>query len=84
MTFSAVISNANKDAFVWERPWTFYVGVATPCVVALLIANIVTTYTGLRKPERVSSSIECCYQNTGIATSVAISMFNGNALVEAM
>mmetsp|Transcript_15888 Transcript_15888/g.33858 ORF Transcript_15888/g.33858 Transcript_15888/m.33858 type:complete len:416 (+) Transcript_15888:217-1464(+) len=84
LIFSAVISNANKDAFLWQRSWKFYVGVAAPCVVALLIANIVTTYTGLKKPERFSSSIECCYQNTGIATSVALSMFNGNALSEAM
>ena len=29
-------------------------------------------------------SIECCYQNVGIATSVALTMFQGNELSEAM
>ena len=29
-------------------------------------------------------SIECCYQNVGIATSVALTMFNGTDLAEAI
>lgn len=69
---------------IWERDAKFYFGVAMPCVVALLLSNIMTTYAGLKKPERVTASIECCYQNGGIATSVALTMFKGNDLAEAM
>lgn len=32
----------------------------------------------LEKPERVAVAVESCYQNTGIATSVAVFMFNSN------
>mmetsp|Transcript_20094 Transcript_20094/g.46606 ORF Transcript_20094/g.46606 Transcript_20094/m.46606 type:complete len:302 (-) Transcript_20094:73-978(-) len=32
----------------------------------------------LEKPERVAVAVECCYQNTGIATSVALTMFENN------
>lgn len=84
LIFSAIVSNGNEESQMWQRNWKFYVGCFMPCVFALITANIVTTYTGLKKPERVASSIECCYQNTGIAASVAISMFQGNNLSEAM
>jgi hypothetical protein len=69
---------------IFNREWKFYVGVASPCLVALLISNIVTTATHLKRPERVTVSVECCYQNVGIATSVALAMFDGNDLKEAM
>mmetsp|Transcript_13072 Transcript_13072/g.22419 ORF Transcript_13072/g.22419 Transcript_13072/m.22419 type:complete len:206 (+) Transcript_13072:3-620(+) len=55
-----------------------------PCVIALFLSNIMSTYSGLKKPERVTSCIECCYQNCGIATSVALSMFQGEERAEAM
>ena len=69
---------------MWERSWKFYVGVSAPCIVALIISNFVTTACGLLKPERVTVSIEGCYQNIGIATSVALAMFDGDELAEAM
>ena len=66
-----------------ERDAKFFFGVALPIVVALFLSNIMTTYAGLKKPERVTSCIECCYQNCGIATSVALSMFQGEDLAKA-
>jgi hypothetical protein len=57
-----------------DRDSSFYFGVAGPCLVGLVLANIVTTVLRLQRPERVAVSIECCYQNVGIATSVALSM----------
>jgi len=81
---SGIASNSMDGAKIWERDAKFYVGVAMPCVVALFISNILSTYSGLKKPERVTSCIECCYQNCGIATSVALSMFKGDDLAEAM
>eukprot|EP00549_Striatella_unipunctata_P015584 CAMPEP_0118679888 /NCGR_PEP_ID=MMETSP0800-20121206/4039_1 /TAXON_ID=210618 ORGANISM="Striatella unipunctata, Strain CCMP2910" /NCGR_SAMPLE_ID=MMETSP0800 /ASSEMBLY_ACC=CAM_ASM_000638 /LENGTH=381 /DNA_ID=CAMNT_0006575935 /DNA_START=140 /DNA_END=1285 /DNA_ORIENTATION=+ len=84
VVFSAVLSSSDEDSQMWERPWKFYFGVAAPCVFGLIIANLITTGLTLRKPERVTVSIECCYQNVGIATSVAMTMFDGDELAEAM
>jgi hypothetical protein len=60
----------------WSQPWAFYVGVAFPCLVGIAVANIIARSVRLSPPETVAISIECCYQNTGIATSVAITMFS--------
>jgi len=76
--FSAVMSTATeKEARLWNREPLFYLAVALPCICGLLLANAVTSVMSLWRPERVTISIECCYQNIGIATSVALSMFNG-------
>jgi len=83
--FSATMSHTGGgDSRIWNRDWKFYVGVAAPCFVGLTFANIFTTMFRLKKPERVTVSIECCYQNVGIATSVALTMFEGKDLSEAM
>jgi len=78
--FSVVVSSVNvpRDARLWNRGANFYFGVALPCFCGLLIATALTTALKLWKPERVAVSIECCYQNIGIATSVALSMFRGD------
>jgi len=62
----------------------FFVGVACPCVLGLATANVISTCNKLKKPERVTVSVESCYQNAGIATSVAINMFEGDQLAEAI
>jgi len=67
-----------------DRSYKFYFGVASPCILGMLIANGMTSFFNLPKPERISVSIECCYQNVGIATSVAMTMFEGEALGEAI
>uniref|UniRef100_A0A7S1ZP77 Uncharacterized protein n=1 Tax=Trieres chinensis TaxID=1514140 RepID=A0A7S1ZP77_TRICV len=85
VVFSALVSNSGGgEAQLWERPWKFYVGVAAPCVLGLAFSNGVTSLFKLKKPERITVSIECCYQNVGIATSVALTMFEGQDLAEAM
>ena len=84
VVFSAVLSNSDEESALWERPWRFYFGVAAPCLFGLIIANAMTTTFSLLRPERVAVSIECCYQNVGIATSMALTMFDGDELAEAM
>eukprot|EP00543_Licmophora_paradoxa_P005235 CAMPEP_0202453040 /NCGR_PEP_ID=MMETSP1360-20130828/11112_1 /ASSEMBLY_ACC=CAM_ASM_000848 /TAXON_ID=515479 /ORGANISM="Licmophora paradoxa, Strain CCMP2313" /LENGTH=217 /DNA_ID=CAMNT_0049072029 /DNA_START=77 /DNA_END=730 /DNA_ORIENTATION=+ len=84
VVFSVLLSGSDDEAGLWSRSSTFYIGVAAPCVLGLIVANIITSQYQLRKPERVTVSIECCYQNVGIATSVALTMFKGNELAEAM
>lgn len=85
--FSIFISTRNGDeteSTLWVQPWEFYFGVALPCVVGLCIANFLSTFFKLEKPERVTVSVECCYQNVGIAASVALTMFDGDDLNQAI
>jgi len=83
--FSILVSKSDDvNGNITGRDYNFYFGVASPCIFGLLISNLLTSYFKLSKPERVSVSVECCYQNVGIATSVAIAMFNGIELGEAI
>lgn len=83
--FSATVSNSgDADSKVWARHWTFYVGIPLPCILGLLVANIIATICKLKPPERVTVAIECCYQNVGIASSLALTMFRGSDLNDAM
>ena len=65
-----------SDTNILSMDWSFYVGVAFPCLVGIALANVLSRAARLSPPETVAISIECCYQNTGIATSVAITMFD--------
>jgi len=47
----------------WSLPLAFYIGVASPCVVGVVLANTLSRILfRLSKPECVTISIECCYQ----------------------
>jgi len=61
-----------------------YVAIAIPCLLALGVATILPTLLRLPKPERLTTAVECAYQNTGIATSAALSLFSGDDLQLAM
>jgi predicted Na+-dependent transporter len=82
--FSGALSNSNSETQLWDRDWKFFVAVAAPAVLGLILANVISTGASLLKPERVTVSIECVYQNVGIATSVALAMFDGDELAEAI
>ena len=76
--FSVFLSSGADGAEnnFWNQEWAFYVGVAFPCLVGIALANVIARSLRLAPPETVAISIECCYQNTGIATSVAIAMYD--------
>lgn len=78
VVFSAVVTSlsGSNEAQIWGQPWSFYVGVTSPCLVGLFIATILATIARLKKPEVISVGVECCYQNVGIATSAAVAMFD--------
>ena len=61
-----------------------YVAIALPCLMGLVVATILPTLLRFSKPERLTTAVECCYQNTGIATSAALSLFSGTDLQLAM
>jgi predicted Na+-dependent transporter len=76
ITLSVTVSSSQHKAAVWDQDASFYIGVALPAAFGLAIATYLSTKCRLDKPERVAVAVEACYQNTGIATSVALTMFN--------
>lgn len=77
--FSAFLGSggaSGAETNFWSLPWSFYVGTAFPCVIGMALANLISRSIRLSHPEVVAISIECCYQNTAIATSVAVTMFS--------
>lgn len=84
VVFSAVVSSTGQDSSIWSQTATFYIGCAIPAIVGVCLATYMATKLALDKPERVSVAVEGCYQNTGIATSVAASMFTGAQLKSAI
>ncbi|KAL7527905.1 hypothetical protein ACHAXR_005978 [Thalassiosira sp. AJA248-18] len=61
-----------------------YFAICLPCFLGLVIATTLATLLKLEKPQRLTTAVECCYQNTGIATSAALSLFTGDDLQKAM
>jgi predicted Na+-dependent transporter len=82
--FSAILSSSNENARIWDRDARFYCGIALPSFIALIVSNIVTLSLKLPHVEVVTISIESCYQNVGIAMSVALATFYGEALARAV
>jgi len=77
--FSVLVSSEDRGGGdVWNQKPMFYIAVAVPCLFGLLVANFIVSLYRLEKPERVAVAVECCYQNTGIATSVAAAVFHDN------
>jgi predicted Na+-dependent transporter len=77
--FSAFLGSggaSGADTNFWSLPWSFYVGTAFPCIIGMTLANFISRSFRLSFPEVVAISIECCYQNTAIGTSVAVTMFS--------
>lgn len=82
--FSFVISSLDPKGQIWNRSATFYLSIASPCLIGVIISTLISSSFKLPKPERVTVSVECCYQNVGIAQSIAISMFTGPDLADAI
>ena len=76
---SVTVSSSHEDARLWDQDLSFYVACAFPPLIGLLLAVSLASHFQLEKPERVAVSIESCYQNTGIATTVALTMFKSES-----
>jgi predicted Na+-dependent transporter len=76
-------SNSSSGA-IWNQSAKFYIALAIPAIVGLGIAIFAATKCQLEPPERVAVAVESCYQNTGIATSVAITLYKGDELATAI
>ena len=53
MTFSIVVSSSGHKGDLWNQSPIFYVAVAAPCLIGLLVATAMVTFFKLAKPERV-------------------------------
>ncbi|GMI03328.1 hypothetical protein TrVE_jg4128 [Triparma verrucosa] len=84
IVFSIILSSIDPKGAIWNRDAKFYSAVAAPCLAGLVLSSSIATCLKLKKPERVTLSIECCYQNVGIAQGVAVGMFSGSDLAEAI
>lgn len=74
--FSA-IPKGDTSTKLTGRPALFYVGVPLPIVLGLISSVIISSLLNLKKPERVTVAVECCYQNTGIAIATVLTIFEG-------
>jgi len=85
IVFNAVVSSLSggEQTNLWDQQWPFYVAVSMPCVAGLIVANALGRLARLERPEVVTVAVECCYQNVGIATSAAISMFKSDPTARA-
>lgn len=57
------------------RPLLFYIATPLPIFLGLIASVFISTTASMKKPERLSVSVECCYQNTGIAITSCLSLF---------
>jgi predicted Na+-dependent transporter len=77
VTYSALVSSSSENDKLWSQDAKFYFAIMAPALIGVSVATWLASKCNLEKPERVAVAVEACYQNTGIATSVAIAMFSG-------
>ena len=66
-------SNAGSSDPLWENDADWFFCVGAPCVLGLVCAVALAFRLGLADPSAVAVAIECCYQNTGLALTIALS-----------
>ena len=74
---------SNEKTPIWNREAKFFISVLVACFSGLALTLLITRFFKLTPPERVSITIECCYQNVGIATSIALNMYEGDDVIAA-
>jgi predicted Na+-dependent transporter len=74
----------DSSGAIWNQSAKFYIALAIPPITGLGIAIFAASKCQLEPPERVAVAVESCYQNTGIATSVAITLYKGDELATAI
>lgn len=75
IALSFAVSSSDQQAKLWDRDLKFYIGCAIPAIFGLGMAIYFSIKANLEPPERVAVAVEACYQNTGIAGAVALTLF---------
>jgi len=68
-------TNGSSDAPIWTNSPLWFAAIATPCAVGLIFSMLGARLLRLTNPEAVAVAIECSYQNTGFALTIALSVF---------
>ena len=66
-------SNATSSDPLWENDADWFACVAAPCLLGLTSAVAIAFRLDLAHPSCVAVAIECVYQNTGLALTIALS-----------
>ena len=72
MIFGA-LANGSSHEPVWENSPDWFGAVCLPVLGGLGIAMCLALLIRLPSPQAVAVAIECCYQNTGLALTIALS-----------
>ena len=72
MAFGALANGSSHDP-VWENPPRWFCAVCLPVFAGLAGALLAARAIDLPHPQAVAVAIECCYQNTGLALTIALS-----------
>jgi len=76
--FSAAVSlTEDSEEPIWNKEPKFYLAVSTPIILGLFITfPACLAIPNLSRPEAVAITVETCYQNTGLALTVALASFD--------
>jgi len=78
--FLAAGSSGSSDRPFWEHPPLFMLAIGMPCLTGLVLSLLISMFVlRIRKQQSVAICIECCYQNTALAITVALSVFKEEA-----
>ena len=66
-------TNATSSDPLWENSTDWFLCVGSPLVLGLFCAIAIASRLDLERPSCVAVAIECCYQNTGLALTIALS-----------
>lgn len=69
---------SSRDDPIWDKDLNFYSAVAAPCVAGLIMAFTIGRLAPcISGPEAVAVTVETCYQNIGLALTIALASFEG-------
>ena len=72
MAFGA-LANKSSHSPVTDNTADWFVCISIPVLGGLLLAMLIARSVDLPNPQAVAVAIECCYQNTGLALTIALS-----------
>jgi len=72
-----ILSGTQGGVSIFGRPISFYLASVLPLVLGMTSSIILSSLANLKKPERITVTVECVYQNTGIAITSCFVIFSG-------
>jgi len=82
MVFGA-LANTSSSSPLWSHSYDWYLALCLPVLGGLSLAMAAAKCVRLANPQAVAVAIECCYQNTGLALTIALSAMRPEDVGEA-